>query len=126
MIAKTEILAELENTPEPEKKLHEIADREGLPVMVIRKFLRDLVKIEPPEPEAKEVPAHYKTGQKTDPEKAKHGHRWTEEELRYMSDCWERGASCNEIASIIGVPCSTVSGVVQRYRSLFPPKVRKP
>ena len=48
MIAKDEILAELDNTPEPEKKLHEIAARTRLPVMVIRKILKGLVTVVPP------------------------------------------------------------------------------
>ena len=42
MITKDEILAELDGCDEPEKKLHEIAERERLPVMVIRKILKDL------------------------------------------------------------------------------------
>lgn len=51
MITKEEILAELEDCDEPEKKLHEIAERTGQPVMIIRKMLKDLVTVMPPEKE---------------------------------------------------------------------------
>ena len=112
MITKDEILAELENTPEPEKKLHEIADRENQPVMVIRKILRDQIIVVPacrkPEPE----PEPYA--------RAGHRHKWTEEEIAHAEASWRRGASMQEIADSLFVSVITIKGLVRRFRDRFP------
>ena len=92
MITKEEILAELEGCDEPEKKLHEIAERTGQPVMIIRKMLKDLVTVVPPEKEYDNVNRiarlHYEVS----------SHQWFPDEIAYVEECWRRGATIDEIA----------------------------
>ena len=128
MITKEDIKAELEGCSEPEKKLHEIAGREGLPVIVIRKMLRDLVRVDPPKEDESVHLAHYNVGHRiTDPAIEKYTHRWTESELRLMSEYWNRHATVREIAEIMGFPETTIGGVVYSHRDLFPKrKVENP
>lgn len=97
MITKEEILAELENTPEPEKKLHEIAARTRLPVMVIRKILKGLVTVVPPER------GHDNTDRVAEShiEKGVNRGRWSDEDIQYMAECWNRGADICEIAEAV-------------------------
>lgn len=114
MITKDEILAELEGCDEPEKKLHEIAERERLPVMIIRKILKDLVSVVPPEKEYDNVNRvarlHYEVG----------NHQWFPDEIAYAEECWKRGASIDEIASAVGRSKVAVKGMMQRNRERFP------
>lgn len=116
MITKDEILAELENTPEPEKKLHEIAARTKLPVMVIRKILKGLVTVVPPER------GHDNTDRvaKSHIEKGVNRGRWSDEDIQYMAECWNRGADILEIAEAVCRSEQAVRGVMQRNRELFP------
>lgn len=122
MITKAEILAELDGCAEPQKKLHEIADRENLPVMVIRKMLRDLVKIEPPEPEQSNYPVHYSVSRRAEEpyEPERESCRWTDGELKLMTEYWDRNATIREIAEIMGTTTAVVNGVVCTHRDLFP------
>lgn len=117
MITKDEILAELENTPEPEKKLHEIAARTKLPVMVIRKILKGLVTVVPPER------GHDNTDRVAEShiEKGVNRGRWSDEDIQYMAECWNRGADILEIAEAVCRSEQAVRGVMQRNRELFPP-----
>lgn len=114
MITKDEILAELENTPEPEKKLHEIAERTGQPVMVIRKILKDLVTVVPPEKEYDNVNRiarlHYEVS----------SHQWLPDEIAYAEECWRCGATIDEIASAVGRSKAAIKGMIQRNRERFP------
>lgn len=114
MITKEEILAELEGCEEPEKKLHEIAERTGQPVMIIRKVLKDLVTVAPPEKDYdntdRVAKMHYEVGD----------HRWNPEELEYAEECWRRGASLDEIAEAVGRSKVAVKGMMQRNRERFP------
>lgn len=116
MITKDEILAELENTPEPEKKLHEIAARTKLPVMVIRKILKGLVTVVPPER------GHDNTDRVAEShiEKGVNRGRWSDEDIQYMAECWNRGADICEIAEAVCRSEKAVRGVMQRHRELFP------
>ena len=112
MITKDEILAELENTPEPEKKLFEIADRENQPVMVIRKILRDQLIV---------VPARRKPEPEPEPyARTVHRHKWTEQEIAHAEASWRRGASMQEIADSLLVTVTTIKGLVRRFRDRFP------
>ncbi len=114
MITKEEILAELEGCEEPEKKLHEIAERTGQPVMIIRKILKDLVTVVPPEKEYDNVNRiarlHYEVG----------GHQWFPEEIAYAEECWRRGATVDEIATEVGRSRVAVKSMMQRNRERFP------
>lgn len=114
MITKEEILAELENCEEPEKKLHEIAERTGQPVMIIRKILKDLVTVVPPEKDYDNVNRvarlHYEV----------RSHQWFPEEIEYAEQCWQRGASLDEIAEAVGRSKVAVKGMMQRNRERFP------
>ena len=116
MITKEEILAELENTTEPEKKLHEIAERTGQPVMVIRKILKDLVTVVPPEKEYDNVNRiarlHYEVS----------SHQWLPDEIAYAEECWRCGATIDEIASAVGRSKAAIKGMIQRNRERFPPR----
>lgn len=116
MITKDEILAELENTPEPEKKLHEIAARTKLPVMVIRKILKGLITVVPPER------GHDNTDRVAEShiEKGVNRGRWSDEDIQYMAECWNRGADILEIAEAVCRSEQAVRGVMQRNRELFP------
>lgn len=115
MITKDEILAELEGCNEPEKKLFEIADREGQPVMVIRKILRDLVMIVPPgkSPPWSEDP-HYS-----------YSRSWRDEDVETARRYWLSGATVNEIAGIVGRTVGQVSGLIQSNRDIFPKRNKK-
>ncbi len=114
MITKEEILAELEGCEEPEKKLHEIAEREKLPVMIIRKILKDLVTVAPPEKDYDNVNRiarlHYEVV----------GHQWFPDEIAYAEERWRRGATVDEIAAEIGRSRVAVKGMMQRNRERFP------
>lgn len=114
MITKEEILAELEGCDEPEKKLFEIAERTGQPVMIIRKILKDLVTVVPPEKEYDNVNRvarlHYEVG----------SHQWFPDEIAYVEECWRRGATIDEIASAIGRSKAAIKGMIQRNRERFP------
>lgn len=122
MITKAEILAELGGCAEPQKKMHEIAAREHLPVMVIRKMLRDLVKVEPPEPEQSSYPRCYNIDRH--PEKLydtkREPPRWTDSELKFMSEYWQRNATTREIAEIMGITPVEMNTVICTHRDLFP------
>ena len=120
MITKEEILAELESCDEPEKKLHEIAERERLPVMVIRKILKGLVTVVPPER------GHDNTDRVAEShiEKGVNRGRWSDEDIQYMAECWNRGADIFEIAEAVCRSEQAVRGVMQRHRELFPPPPR--
>ena len=114
MITKEEILAELEGCDEPEKKLHEIAERTGQPVMVIRKILKDLVTVVPPEKEYDNVNRiarlHYEVS----------SHQWLPDEIAYAEECWRCGATIDEIASAVGRSKAAIKGMIQRNRERFP------
>lgn len=114
MITKEEILAELEGCDEPEKKLHEIAERTGQPVMIIRKMLKDLVAVVPPEKEYDNVNRiarlHYEVS----------SHQWLPDEIAYAEECWRRGATIDEIASVVGRSKAAIKGMIQRNRERFP------
>lgn len=114
MITKEEILAELEGCYEPEKKLHEIAERTGQPVMVIRKILKDLVTVVPPEKEYDNVNRiarlHYEVS----------SHQWLPDEIAYAEECWRCGATIDEIASAVGRSKAAIKGMIQRNRERFP------
>lgn len=116
MITKEEILAELESCDEPEKKLHEIAARTRLPVMVIRKILKGLVTVVPPERGRdntdRVAESHIKKG-------VNRG-RWSDEDIQYMAECWNRGADILEIAEAVCRSEQAVRGVMQRNHELFP------
>lgn len=114
MITKEEILAELEGCDEPEKKLHEIAERTGQPVMIIRKMLKDLVTVVPPEKEYDNINRiarlHYEVS----------SHQWFLDEIAYAEECWKRGATIDEIASAVGRSKAAIKGMIQRNRERFP------
>lgn len=116
MITKDEILAELEGCEEPEKKLFEIADRENQPVMVIRKILKGLVIVVPPER------GHDNTERVAESHIQRNVNRgrWSDEDIRYMAECWNRGADICEIAEAVCRSGKAVRGVMQRNRELFP------
>ena len=109
MITQDEILAELEGCEEPEKKLFEIADREGQPVMVIRKILRDLVTIMPPEkfPPWSEDP-HYS-----------YSRSWRDEDVETARRYWLTGATIPEIAELTNHTDAQVRGLIQVNRDIF-------
>lgn len=110
MITKDEILAELEGCEEPEKKLFEIADREKQPVMVIRKILRDLVTIVPPNkyPEWSEDPEYT------------YSRSWRDEDVEKARRYWLTGATMTEIAELTDHTPAQVSGLIQANRDIFP------
>lgn len=122
MITKAEILKELDGCAEPEKKLHEIAAREHLPVVVIRKMLRDLVKVEPPEPEPSNYPIHYNVDRhiEEDYEPERELYRWSDSELKLMAEYWRRNATTREIAEIMGISAVTMNGIICTHRDIFP------
>ena len=90
MITREQLLDELKTAVEPEKQLHKIAQRENLPVHVLRKMVErpELVVVEEPEkrPVAEKRPQNQPHIM------------WSERELKYAVNAFRRGDSLSRIA----------------------------
>lgn len=89
MITREQLLDELKTAVEPEKQLHRIAQREKLPVHVLRKMVKqpDLVLVT--EPEKDLSPDHVQRQPRI---------IWSERETQYAISAFRRGDSLAQIA----------------------------
>lgn len=92
MITREQLIQEI-GCAEPEKQLHKIAQRERLPVHVLRKMIKhpELVIVKEPEKERKETPIKYCP--QNQPRII-----WTEREIQYAVEAFRRNEPLNQIA----------------------------
>lgn len=99
MITREQLLDELKTAAEPEKQLHRIAQREKLPVHVLRKMVKrpDLVLVAEPE---RHIPLDRPQNQSRI--------IWSEREVRYAVNAFRRGNSLAHIAFELEIGRDTV------------------